>query len=138
MAGVSGLFGLDENLNISDVNFDKEQRIMQINIADHEGMIIWDGVYYFALSDYPNISPWELKKLLAFIEYVFDGYHPAKIKDEFLISDYLYACIVPEHYKNEIKKLVQMEISDKVFYIPQNGLGLWDWANKIYEFVEKI
>jgi len=31
--------------------------------------------------------------------YVFDGYHPAKIKDELVLTDYLYACIVPEQYK---------------------------------------
>ena len=42
---------------------------MQVNIANHKCTICWDGVYYFALSDYPNISPWELKKLLAFMDY---------------------------------------------------------------------
>ena len=267
---------------------------MQINIADHDGMIIWDGVYNFALSDYPHISPWELKKLLIFIDYekrhgrqteilcenanilaavnnafinpetvehaalpvkitectqckqhgcltefvchtttlesakkiltsgkllsaikafgktgnelvpdkrnaagdpvdyfdyimfawgncvggdrlvmerelgkfpneddlninfvpgirfyfrheniiqhpgyVFDGYHPAKIKDELVLSDYLYACIVPEHYKSEPEKLINPQIAGKVYYIPQNGLGLWDWAEKVCQFVER-
>jgi len=42
---------------------------MQINIANHEHPYVWDGVYGFALSDYPRITAWELKKLLAFIEY---------------------------------------------------------------------
>ena len=42
---------------------------MQVNIANHGGMIIWGGVYYFALSDYPNMTPWELKKLLVFMNY---------------------------------------------------------------------
>jgi len=68
---------------------------------------------------------------------VFDGYHPAKIKDELVLSDYMYACIIPEHYRNEIKELIQPEIADKVYYFPQNGLGLWDWSEKVYEFVEK-
>jgi len=265
---------------------------MQVNIANHDGMIMWDGIYYFALSDYPNISLWELKKLLAFMAYekrygrqteiicensdilaavnnaianpetvrdamlpvkitectqckqhgcmtksvchtaevenakkilksgkllsaikasgktagelilnirngagdpadyfdyimfawgnciagdslvternfakingrlptqkeldeengkniitgvrfyfrhddiighpgyVFDGYHPAKIKDELILSDYLYACIVPEKYKQEFENLIQPKIiADKVYYLPQDGFGLWD------------
>ena len=42
---------------------------MTVNIADHGGPILWEGVYDFALSDYPNISDWELRKLIKFIEY---------------------------------------------------------------------
>jgi len=268
---------------------------MQINIANHDCTIIWGGVYYFALSDYPNISAWELKKLLTFIDfekhhgritkivcddadildtvnnaiahpetlgdaalpdkitectycnqngcltkfvchtatlesakkilkggkllaavkafgktgdelvsdkrnaagdpadyfeyimfawgncqagdrlvmertlgrgatddelanaltpgvrfyfryediiqhpkYVFDGYHPAKVKDELVLADYLYACIVPEQYKSETEKLVQLEIANKVFYVPQDGLGVLDWSEKVYEFVTQL
>jgi hypothetical protein len=29
----------------------------------------WDGVYYFALSDYPSLTDWELKQLILFVEY---------------------------------------------------------------------
>jgi len=42
---------------------------LYINIANHNFSIIWDNVYYFTLSDYPNISNYELKKILLFIEY---------------------------------------------------------------------
>ena len=38
-------------------------------IGDYDCAIQWGGVYYFALSDWPNISAWELKKLLAFLDY---------------------------------------------------------------------
>lgn len=31
---------------------------MKIDIGEHEFSIIWDGVFYCALSDYPNISKW--------------------------------------------------------------------------------
>ena len=274
---------------------------MKINIAKHDYTIIWDGVYYFALSDYPHISPWELKKLLTFMDYeqrhgrqteiicvdadilkavnnaiarpetvenamlpakitectackqhgcltefichtaafenakkilssgkllsavkafgktadelvldirngagdpadyfdyimfawgncqagdslvternfvkthgrlptqaeiegennknlvagvrfyfrhndiihhpgyIFDGYHPAKVKNELVLSDYLYACIVPEQYQNELEALIQPEIVDRVYYLPQDDLGIWDWSEKVYEFVE--
>jgi hypothetical protein len=267
---------------------------MKINIAQHEFPYIWNGVYYFVLSDYPNISPWELKKLIAFMEYekrngrgeteiicedagiteavknavarpetvenallpakitectackhngcltefvchtaaienakkilssgkllsavrafgktadelvldrrnaavdpadyfdyvmfawgncqagdrlvmerlldrlpgdddvgkdfapgvrfyfryddiirhpqyVFDGHHPVKIKDELVLSDYLYACIVPEHHRNDFTNFILPEIAERVYYLAQDGLGIWDWSKKVYEFVE--
>ena len=43
---------------------------MIVNIAgNHEYAGVWDGVYYFKLSDYPNITNWEIKKLIMFIDY---------------------------------------------------------------------
>lgn len=42
---------------------------MIIDIGEHEFTIIWQGVYYFALSDKSIISDWELHKLCAFVEY---------------------------------------------------------------------
>jgi hypothetical protein len=42
---------------------------MTVNIADHKGSIVWEGVFYFALSDYPHISDWELRNIVLFIEY---------------------------------------------------------------------
>ena len=71
-------------------------------------------------------------------QYVFDGNHPAKVKDELVLADYMYACIVPEHHQNDFEKLVQPEIADKIYYLSQDGLGIWDWSEKVYEFVERI
>jgi len=42
---------------------------MKVNIANHEYTIQWEGLYYFALSDYPNISDWELRKLVCVFQY---------------------------------------------------------------------
>ena len=272
---------------------------MKVSIAKHHGMIIWDGVYNYPLSNYPNITPWELKKLLAFVEYekchdrttefmcedktilsainhaiafpetvqdaslpekltecthckqrgcltkfvchastienaksilasgkllsavkvrgktgaeiaanqlsaaydpqdpadyfehimlawgncpavdnlvmqremlrkfdrlptskdlenafepgvryyfkykdvvshpwhVFDGYHPAKIKDELVLRDYLFACIIPAHYKGELEQHIHPGLAGKVYFLEQDGLGLLGWAEKAYDFV---
>ena len=268
---------------------------MKVNIADHEFTIIWDGVYYFALSDYPRISQWELKKLLAFMAYeaqhgrqteficehtgildavhsslaqpqcvahaqppakitectackqrgcltefvchtasaenakqifrsgkllsavrafdkpadalvmdsrnaasdpadffeyvmfawgncqagdrlvmerklgrapaaqeleheltpgvrfyfryedtirypayVFDGYHPAKVKHELVLADYLYACIVPAQYQLQLEKLIPPELIDKTYFLSQNSLGIWNWSEKVYDFIAQM
>lgn len=42
---------------------------MILNIAKHDFSIIWEGVYYKALSDYPDISDWEIKSIIEFIDY---------------------------------------------------------------------
>ena len=70
--------------------------------------------------------------------YVFDGYHPAKIKDELVLSDYLYASIVPEQNRNEFLRIIPPELAGKTYYLPQNRLGMWDWAEKVYDFVERL
>ena len=33
-----------------------------VNIANHGGSIVWEGIYYFALADYPNISDVKWRK----------------------------------------------------------------------------
>ncbi len=70
--------------------------------------------------------------------YVFDGYHPVKIKDELVLSDYLYACIIPCEYKGEFERLIPLNIIDKIHYIPHLGLGLRSWSNKVYEYIRTM
>lgn len=70
--------------------------------------------------------------------HVLDGYHAIKIKDEILLSEYLYACIVPEQYKVEIDNLVLQELTSKVHYLSQKGISLSDWNDKVYDFVTNL
>jgi len=67
--------------------------------------------------------------------HVFDGYHPVKVKDEITLSDYLYACIVPEQYKTELADCILPELSSKIHYLSQRGLTLSDWNKKVYHYL---
>ena len=69
--------------------------------------------------------------------YTFDGYHPAKVKDELIMSDYLYVCVTSEKYKNELDNVINPEIANKILYLPDDKLGLLNWTDKVYESVEK-
>jgi len=71
-------------------------------------------------------------------DYVFDGYHPAKVKNELLLSESLYACIIPMQFQSKLKALTPQEIGSRVHYLEQNSLGLRDWAEVVYEFVETL
>ena len=42
---------------------------MVLNISNHESTVIERGVYYFGLSNYPNITAIELSKIKAFLNY---------------------------------------------------------------------
>jgi hypothetical protein len=43
--------------------------IIKIDIGKHEFSIIWEGIYYHALSNYPHISEWELNGIIKFVDY---------------------------------------------------------------------
>jgi len=90
-----------------------------------------------------NLTPgvrfyFRYKDIIRHPGYVFDGYHPAKIKDELTLSDCLYACIIPEQYKNEIESIISPVIIEKIYYLPQDGLGIWDWSERVYDFVKGL
>jgi hypothetical protein len=34
--------------------------------------------------------------------------------------------------------LIAPEVSGKIFYLAQDGLGVWDWSEKVYNFVEGL
>ncbi len=67
--------------------------------------------------------------------YVFDGCHPAKVKDKIILSDYLFAYIVPEQYRGNLDNFVLPELISKVYYLPQKGMGLSEWNDQVYQFV---
>ncbi len=66
---------------------------------------------------------------------VFDGYHAVKVKDEIVLSDYLCACIVPAQYKDDLEKLILPELANRVRFLPQNGLGINEWSERVYDFI---
>ena len=70
--------------------------------------------------------------------YVFDGYHPAKVKAEIDLMEYLFACIVPEQYKAELEQSVLPSLVKKVYYLPQKGMRLSAWNHKVYDFIKRV
>jgi len=64
-----------------------------------------------------------------------DGYHPAKIKNEIILSDCLYCCIIPKHYKSEFENIIPLSLKNKIFYIENDCKDIWDWSEKVYNFI---
>ncbi len=78
------------------------------------------------------------KEIIRHKGHTFDGYHAVKVKDEVVLQDYLFACIVPEQYKSRLECCVPSELLSKVHYLQQRGLSLQQWNNKIVEYINKI
>ena len=70
--------------------------------------------------------------------HVFDGYHPVKVKDEIMLSEYLFACIVPEQYSAMLETIVLPELASKVHFLSQRGMKLSEWNNKVYSFISAL
>lgn len=51
---------------------------MQIRIGDFEITEVWDGVFYKKLSDFPNITDWEIRTILDFMDYENSNGRPIK------------------------------------------------------------
>ena len=100
---------------------------------------------YVIMSDAPNseFSPgvrfyFRYKSLLQHPGHMFDGFHCIKVKEEIVLSDYLHACIVPAHYRDELKSVLYPEFASKVFFTAQDGLEIPEWSTKVYEFINKL
>jgi hypothetical protein len=75
---------------------------MLIKIGGFEFTMVWDGVFYKNLSDYPNITDWELRTLIEFVEY--EKYHgrscTLECEDHKLRTAIENALQNPDHYRN--------------------------------------
>ena len=68
-------------------------------------------------------------------DYANDGHHPAKIKNELSLLDYMHCCIIPNANKAAFENLVPSNLADRVFYIENDCKDVWEWADKVYDFV---
>lgn len=70
--------------------------------------------------------------------YIFDGYHPAKIKDGFNLEELLYLCVIPQSLKSEFDLIIPKSIKNRVIYIEYEGEGLIKWNEKVYDKISSI
>ena len=75
---------------------------MIIKIIDKDFTEIWDGIFYKKLSNYPEISDWELRTIIEFIEYENKYNRTCKIEceDKNLLDKINKEILHPEKYKN--------------------------------------
>jgi len=71
-------------------------------------------------------------------DYASDGHHPAKVKHELSLFDHLHCCIISQSHKCAFEKIVPASLADRVFYIENDCKDVWEWAEKVYDFVRSL
>ena len=68
---------------------------------------------------------------------VFEGVLPLKIRDEVVLNDWVSAIIVPEIYRQQVEQAVPKELRPRVHFFRNDCKDIWEWSEKVYEYVKK-
>lgn len=68
---------------------------------------------------------------------IFDGVLPMKVKDEVILSDWVYKIVIPAKLKDELEKYIPDNLRDRVLYIENDCKDIWDWSEKVYRIIEQ-
>jgi len=66
-----------------------------------------------------------------------DGVLPMKVKDEIILSDWVYKIVIPAELKDKLKTHIPNELMDRILYIENDCKDIWDWSEKVYGIIEK-
>ncbi|MGT2934696.1 phosphate ABC transporter ATPase [Streptococcus castoreus] len=69
--------------------------------------------------------------------YLFDGYHPAKLRGELSLK-HLKACIIPKEQAPLFDSIIPEILKTRCFYLPYKNEGLIRWNEKVYRFLQNI
>ncbi len=115
---------------------------MLIKIGDFECTEVWDGVFYKKLSDYPNISDWEMRTLIEFIEYEKKyacSYRKGCVTEYVChLSEWVYIIVIPTEAKSKVESYIPNALKDKIIYVENDCKDIWDWSEKVYGIVETV
>ena len=67
---------------------------------------------------------------------IFDGVLPMKIKDEVVLSDWVFKIIVPSDEKSKIECHIPDNLKERVIYVDNDCSDIWEWSEKVYRIIE--
>ena len=66
----------------------------------------------------------------------FEGVLPLKVKDEVVLSEWVHAIVAPEEFRATLEPHVPEQLKSKVHFIPNDCKDIWEWAEKVYEYIK--
>lgn len=76
-------------------------------------------------------------KLIKHPNAICDGVLPMKVKDEIILSDWIYKIVIPVKLKNDLETYIPNDLKDRIIYIENDCKDIWDWSEKVYCVIEK-
>ena len=77
------------------------------------------------------------EQLLKHPKAICDGVLPMKVKDEIVLSDWVYKIVIPMKLKEKLESHVPFELQNRIIYIENDCKDIWDWSEKVYSVIEK-
>lgn len=68
---------------------------------------------------------------------VFDGVLPMKIRDEIGLAEWVYRIVIPEEERSGLEGEIPAELKDRVLYVKNDCADIWEWAEKVYQAIER-
>ena len=76
-------------------------------------------------------------KLIKHTDAVFEGVLPLKVKNEVVLKDWVSAIIAPTNHYKALAVHIPEKLKSKVHFIPNNCKDIWEWSEKVYEYVKQ-
>ena len=68
---------------------------------------------------------------------IYDGVLPMKVKDEIILSEWVYKIVIPFKLKDKLEKYIPDDLKNRTIYIENDCKDIWDWSEKVYRIIEK-
>lgn len=75
------------------------------------------------------------EELITHPKATFDGVLPVKVKDEIVLSEWVYKIIVPTERRLHIEPHIPDLLKDRVVYVENDCRDIWDWSEKVYRMI---
>ena len=69
---------------------------------------------------------------------IFDGVLPMKVKDEIILSDWVYRIIVPLAEKRKVEGCIPDNLKERIIYVDNDCSDIWEWSEKVYKIIEMV
>jgi hypothetical protein len=66
-----------------------------------------------------------------------DGVLPMKVKDELILSDWIYKIVIPSKLRPMLESHIPANLAERVLYIENDCRDIWDWSEKVYQMIEQ-